>query len=167
MNCLRESYYDVPCETSIADSKIFLPQSKMGADAALAARMFRARHHKEGELGRSLTLQEIGEAVAEASGREKPFDPSVVRRWLEGEQEPKTRAIWVAVARVFSVDVGWLAFGDECQAPMTRSHQNGNTPKIPMRPPGEIIAGGPREETKPPAKRIAGGRRKPRGGGAA
>jgi hypothetical protein len=80
--------------------------------------MFTAVHHREGLLGHKLVLREISAGVSRLLEREADYDPSVVARWLKAQQEPKTRAQWVALATVLDVDVGWLAFGDASAAPM-------------------------------------------------
>lgn len=86
-------------------------------DTDLARRMFGARNHLERELGRSPTLEELGAETAKMAGRaKKPFAPSVIARWLKGQQEPKTRDLWLALAAVFRVDPGWLAFGEASAA---------------------------------------------------
>jgi hypothetical protein len=90
----------------------------MPADEYLAHRMFSAVNAFERALGRKLTLAQLGERVAaEEVGREAPYAPSVVARWVRGEQEPGTRGQWVALARALQVDPGWLAFGPESAAP--------------------------------------------------
>ncbi len=80
--------------------------------------MFQAQHHREGQLGHKLVLREIGEAVSKAAGWDEPVAPSVVRRWLIGQQEPRDRAGWRALAEALAVDPGWLAFGEASGATM-------------------------------------------------
>jgi len=103
------------------------PDGKVDAD--LARRMFVARHYREGQLGRALTLSDISRAVSASLKREEPYDPSVIARWLKGTQEPRTRPQWVALARALAVDVGWLAFGLESAAPAPATY------------PGQVEAG--------------------------
>lgn len=137
----------------------------MSVDAELAGRMFRARHHREGESGRKLVLREISADVSSTLGREEPYDPSVVARWLKAEQEPKTRAQWIALARALDVDVGWLAFGPDSAAPapstVTGSSSRAKAVDKPMRSAGEIER---MPETQRPAvtKKAANGGRKER-----
>lgn len=80
-------------------------------DAALAGRMFTAQLRAEQRAGRRYSLEEIGGAIAARAGREEPFAPSVVRRWLRGLAEPN-RETFQALAELFGVPVGWLAFGE-------------------------------------------------------
>lgn len=63
-------------------------------------------------LGHIPTQDEIGELVAREEGKASPYAGSVVARWLKGQAGPKTRDGWRALARVFDVSAGWLAFGD-------------------------------------------------------
>ncbi len=79
-------------------------------EPALAARMFAAQSRAEARLGRRLTLQEIGAEVGRRIGRQ-PAAPSVVRRWLRGQSEPSLDTLH-ALAAVFGVSPGWLAFGE-------------------------------------------------------
>jgi transcriptional regulator with XRE-family HTH domain len=60
-------------------------------------------------LGRKIDQTEIAEAVAKQMGRET-FVQGTVSRWLNGT-EPSLDTIR-AIAKVFGVDPGWLAFGE-------------------------------------------------------
>ncbi len=81
-------------------------------DNDLARRMFLARNHLERELGRGVTLEKLGELIAEhLGGRDEPIAGSVVARWLKGQQEPRSRAQWEALAKALKVDPGWLTYG--------------------------------------------------------
>lgn len=110
----------------------------MAIDKALAARMFQAQHRLEGRLGHKLVLREIAEAFAKAHGAEDPPDPSVVRRWLIGQQEPRGREEWIALSVALDVDPGWLAFGPASAAPMTPT--DATRESVPGRepPPSEL-----------------------------
>lgn len=121
LGLLRQSNYDVHRGTSSLDRHFFAHTAKMPRDKRLAARMFEARHRREGQLGHKLVLREIAESVSVGLGRREPYDPSVIARWLNGQQEPKTRRQWVALADALAVDVGWLAFGEASGAPMVRA----------------------------------------------
>lgn len=114
---LRQSNYYVRSLPSIVDQHVFYWRSQVKTDEGLTARMFRAQHHREGQLGHKLVLREIGEAVARELGRSEPLAPSVIARWLNGSQEPKGIAEWAALAKTFQVDPGWLAFGEDSAAP--------------------------------------------------
>lgn len=81
------------------------------ADNELARRFFLAQQRQEHALGRRLPLEEIGGAVARVLGRSVPIAPSVVRRWLRGISEPD-RLTLQALADIFDVSPGWLAFGE-------------------------------------------------------
>ncbi len=115
---LRQSIYDGHSASQATTSTFFDANSQMPVDKGLAARMFQAQHHREGQLGHKLVLREIGEAVARAAGLDEPVAPSVVRRWLIAQQEPRGLAVWRALAAALGVDPGWLAFGDASAAPM-------------------------------------------------
>lgn len=83
-------------------------------NADIAQRFFDAQTKRERELGRRITLVEIGAEVAALLGREEAFDAGVVRKWLRGVNEPDF-ATMRAIARVLNADPGVLAFGDEDQ----------------------------------------------------
>lgn len=111
----------------------------------LAERMFRARHHREGIVGRKVPLREISADVSALLGLDSDYAPSVVARWVGGHQEPGTREQWVALATALSVDVGWLAFGDASAAPMGAATQETGARKRPMqRPQRGIVPRGER-----------------------
>lgn len=86
------------------------------ADEAVAARMFDARQALETRERGRISLDELGQRIGAADeSREppgKPYAPTVVRRWLEGEVEPEKMATWRAIAAVFGVRLGWLANGE-------------------------------------------------------
>lgn len=85
------------------------------ADADVAQRMFDARQALESRERARLTLDELGRRIAEAEeGRanDEPYAAAVVKRWLEGDSEPRSMSTWRAIASVFGVRVGWLANGE-------------------------------------------------------
>ena len=86
------------------------------ADPDLAHRMFAAKNYLERALGRDVTFDDLGVMVAHEQGRVSPYAASVTSRWIKASQEPRTRAIWLALAKVLRVDPGWLAFGSESSA---------------------------------------------------
>ena len=72
--------------------------------------MFEARQDLEKREGKRLSLEELGRRIAEEEkGRAEPYAPAVVKRWLEGDAEPRDMETWRAIARAFGVRVGWLA----------------------------------------------------------
>lgn len=82
-------------------------------DEALKGRLFEAKVRLELQLRRKVTLEELGERVARAYPRRKPFAPSVVRKWLFAESEPSTRQLWRALAAALLTPVGPLMFGED------------------------------------------------------
>ena len=106
-------------------------------DPALAARMFSAQAQAETAQGRRLSLEEIGATVASLTRRADPVAPSVVRRWLRGLAEPN-RTTFLALAAVFGVDPGWLAFGEEAALPADADDpkviRTQATPRVPGQP---------------------------------
>lgn len=136
----------------------------MSTDEALAKRMFLARNRLEAAFGRGVAVREIGETVSAALRRGEAYDPSVVNRWLKGEQEPKTRAQWVALARALAVDPGWLAFGPDSFAPMPREDIDPRPAYLKAAERYKLqIAAKPARETKAaPAKSAAAGKNRKR-----
>jgi transcriptional regulator with XRE-family HTH domain len=61
-------------------------------------------------LGRKIEQAEIAELVGKVMGR-GPFTQAAVSKWLNGDSEPNLETIR-AIAKVFEVDPGWLAFGE-------------------------------------------------------
>jgi transcriptional regulator with XRE-family HTH domain len=88
------------------------PMATKPPDVELARRMFLARSRREQALGADLTLADIAEGVRAYFGRAEAPADSVVRRWIKGLSEPD-RPTFRALASVFDVDAGWLAFGDD------------------------------------------------------
>lgn len=68
------------------------------------------------EIHGRVSYREIAEAVAERTGRATAHRDTSVGRWIQGDSFPDVPSIW-ALAEIFGVDPGWLAFGDACQAP--------------------------------------------------
>lgn len=84
------------------------------ADEAVKSRMFDARQALESRERKRVTLEELGRRIgaADASREEgKPYDPPVVKRWLDGEPIEKMET-WRAIAAVLGVRLGWLANGE-------------------------------------------------------
>jgi hypothetical protein len=107
----------------------------MPADDELARRMFQALNGLERRRGRPVTLQQLGEEVGTALGRE-PFAPSVVGRWVNAKQGPRERVVWIALARVLEVEPGWLAFGGGSES------ATGTVPILPADPGAPYIGTG-------------------------
>jgi hypothetical protein len=104
--------------TSIVRSQ-YLPKPNDRAGQIRAGqkeRMFAARARLEQREQRRVSLDELGARVADAMGKPAPFANTVVRRWIEGIGEPENVITWVALAEVFDVNVGWLAFAEGAPA---------------------------------------------------
>ena len=85
----------------------------MPENTEVAARMFQARTALHARMGRAVSLEELGAMVARAAGRKEPFAPSVVGRWLNGQQEPRSIELWAALAKALGAEPGFLAFGEQ------------------------------------------------------
>lgn len=103
--------------------------------------MFQAQIYLQGFLGRKVENKEIADLVGRALGKET-LSPSTVGRWHDGT-EPDLATI-AAMAKVYRVDPGWLAFGPLSAAP----------------PPGNPIA----DRLRAPPESGTGGQRKGKGG---
>jgi transcriptional regulator with XRE-family HTH domain len=134
-------------------------------DVELARRMFLARSRREQALGADLTLADIAEGVRAYFGRDDAPADSVVRRWIKGLSEPD-RPTFRALASVFDVDAGWLAFGDATPADAT---DDADDAVAPVTAPPALVEeerrrlaayeAGRRETTNPPHRgRRAGGK---------
>ena len=86
-------------------------KSEPKVNEGLKRRMFDAHLGLQRAKGRKVPLEELGQLVAKEMRRREPFTPTAVSRWMNGRQEPEL-AVMAAIARVFNVDPGWLAFGD-------------------------------------------------------
>jgi hypothetical protein len=82
--------------------------------------MFEAKLVMSGRLGRTPTLEEIGQWVGVAAGLAKVPDPSMVRKWFQGHV-PRGLPVMEALAGVMGVDPGWLYFYPASKAPAPRA----------------------------------------------
>lgn len=138
--------------------------------------------------GEPLDFSEIGRRVGNAAGTE-PLVGQTISGWAKRETAPDSYRNNKALAVTFGVSESWLINGagepprPDLWSPWERFRAielpdewvlgevvadraaNGTSPRIPMRPHGQIIAGGSSEEKEKPAKRAVGGRRKRRDGG--
>ena len=112
--------------TAAANVKRLRPTFLLGGpilmDSGLKERCTEAwRRLTEAEGRRNISLAEIGRRVGSLMNH-KPYGTKVVGRWLDAQREPEN-AVYLALARVFGVDPGWLVFGAECAAPMVPSRE--------------------------------------------
>jgi len=77
-------------------------------------RVFRAHLTLSARLERKVENVEVAGWVSQELGKDKAISPSTVGRWHDGA-EPNLTTIR-AMARVYGVDPGWLAFGSETTA---------------------------------------------------
>lgn len=106
------------------------------AGESVAQRMFDARQQLETSERQRITLDELGRRIAEQEGRaDEPYAAPVVRRWLEGEAEPRSMATWRAIAKVFGVRVGWLANGELPMRDTDEGNADAGKSDPPARPP--------------------------------
>ena len=75
-----------------------------------AARLTFLLFRRQALLGKRIYQAELGQEIGRALGRE-PFTQAAVQKWLAGENEPNFETTG-AIARVFGVSAGWLAFGE-------------------------------------------------------
>lgn len=61
----------------------------------------------------SMSFEELTRRIAKTLGR--PISGTTVTRWRDGSEPDAEHAI--AVAKVFTVDPGWLMFGEHSKAP--------------------------------------------------
>lgn len=61
-------------------------------------------------VGRRVGLEELGQLVAEAEGREQPYRNTTLSMWMGEKSEPPIRA-FEAMAQVFGCDPWWLVWG--------------------------------------------------------
>jgi len=73
----------------------------------------RSRLEKKGRIG----YKQVADFVREKTSRAKPHSETSVGRWFKGESFPDEVATIWALAVMFGVDPGWLAFGAASQAP--------------------------------------------------
>lgn len=66
--------------------------------------------------GRDIGHQEFADMLAGTPGGKRVSQGSV-SKWMNGEVHPQLELI-PAIAYVLNVDPGWLAFGDDSEAPM-------------------------------------------------
>jgi len=84
--------------------------------STLARRIFLAHMELSYRLGRKVTLAEFGKLVARQMRRDRPFTAAAVSRWEAGTQVPSVPVI-EAIARVSSMDPGWISHGEKSAAP--------------------------------------------------
>lgn len=118
-------------------------------------RMFAARHALEGRRGGDVTLADLAAAVARALGGHDGPDPSVVARWLKGVSEPRTTAMWEALATALGVDPGWLAFGEATSARGPGADRDESVPVVVVDRGVDVTPREPRAES--PRRRKANG----------
>ncbi len=81
---------------------------------AFGRRAYAAWKHLE-SIGRFPQAQ-VGIEVAEVLGELEPIPQGTVSKWLLGKAVPPVEKVG-ALAIVLRVDPGWLAFGEDSQAP--------------------------------------------------
>ena len=89
----------------------------------LGRRIFEAHLELSYQLGRSVTMTEFGQLIAERMGRKEPFSYAAVSRWEAGLQAPALEVI-EAIAELARVDPGWISHGEKSAAPAPRSQGN-------------------------------------------
>lgn len=67
---------------------------------------------RKGELSQAWIAEELGRVM----GKQEGFTPSAISRYMRGQIPGELETI-LGLARVFGVDPGWLAFGDDSKAP--------------------------------------------------
>lgn len=87
--------------------------------STLANRIFLAHLELSYNLGRRVSLAELGQLVAARMGRSTPFSAAAVSRWQTGAQVPGLDVIQ-AIGAVSGVDPGWLSHGERSAAPAPR-----------------------------------------------
>ena len=79
-------------------------------------RLFRAWALLQAKLGRSVSQSWLAQRMADELGQAS-VSQSTISGYFTGKFQPDTIDRWVALAKVLEVDPGWLAFGDDSQAP--------------------------------------------------
>jgi transcriptional regulator with XRE-family HTH domain len=85
------------------------------AEQGFSARLFRAWHLLQIRKEGTATQEWLGKKVGKVLGVSEPISQSAVSRWFRGAT-PDLETIG-AIAKALEVDPGWLAFGDNSQAP--------------------------------------------------
>lgn len=125
----------------------------MAPNKGIADRMFAALRDLEKREGQRVTDADLGERVAKAAGRRKPYAGSVAARWRKGEQVPRDLKLWHAIASALGTDPGYLAFGTSVPVSLGLPPAEGLVPLAR----GDLPAGAEREGK--PARKRASGRR--------
>lgn len=79
-------------------------------------RMFRAFTLLRLRRGGDLSQTWLAEELARVMGKPEPFSQGAISRYMHGQIPGELDTI-LGLAKVLGVDPGWLAFGDESEAP--------------------------------------------------
>ena len=96
----------------------------MPLTATLSQRIFTAHLELNHQVGRKVTLAELGEMIARQMGRQTPFTAAAVSRWESGQQVPAPEVI-EAIGAITRVDPGWISHGARSAAPPPRADVSG------------------------------------------
>lgn len=69
--------------------------------------------------GRDFEQQDFAIWISKAMSREKPYTSGWTSQLLAREEAPPLD-VCLGIAKVCGVDPGWLAYGEDCQAPMEK-----------------------------------------------
>lgn len=99
-------------EVNVADACF---TSNMSVTLGFNERLRAARKRHEGMFDVDLGQEEIAAFVSERVKRDKPYSAQSAGGWLRKAWPPPD--VIVALAELFDVDPGWLAFGPASEAP--------------------------------------------------
>ena len=86
-------------------------------EGAFRDRLLRAWTLLQARRGRGLSQVWLAQEVGQELGQDGPVGQSTISGYFTGRFQPEDVDRWLALARVLEVDPGWLAFGDDSQAP--------------------------------------------------